>query len=1134
MMSNKIILVKKLMLFNLTLVFTILLSNIPAFSQKINSNSKEKEAPDYKIINSTESFIELEFYPSYLDDFDFLNSITNVTDYGSPDLKVRSFPVYFPVMQNNRVEIIDTKSEELYNVEIKPVPVYKEGKKKESIVAGYERNDKIYSKNIFFPGDVASINIAGAARNKYFGYLNIFPVLYNPATSTVRKYDYIRVRIVYGGPPVYSSKSLNKEELSLFYNSAINSDISANWSTREFNSQSDLPIGNSVLASGDFYKIEIKETGIYKLDKNYLQNAGINTGNLDPRTIKIYGNGGAQLPFNNSISAPQDPVENRIFVFGENDGQFNDGDYILFYGRSPNEWTYDTLNKTYVHKINHFSKSNYYWITYGGSSGMRMGELNSPNVSGIAPLQKFKDMFFDEPEINNLGSTGNLWVSQRIGINDSYTFNKELNGYVDGSEVNFRFRFGNASAFGETWRLEDLNSNFLKNQFVYQLSGYSHINLVYINDNPLGVKYALLPGRTSINFKASLPSQNANSPNVAGYYDYYEVLYDRYFSAENNVLGFNSPDTNATVEYQINNLSSSDIKIFDVTSQDNVNIINPISYSNGTVRFQANLTGGNPLRYYAVGGNNFRTPVSISSRVPNQNLKGELESGASFIIISPAEFMTAANRLKAQRERSGANYIKTAIVDVEKIYNEFSGGLPDPIAMRNFLKYAYNNWQERPTYVLFFGDGSYDYKNIYNLYSNGVKNWILPIQKNSDFANDVDSYCSDDYLTEINENYAEPQGIAVVDFASGRLCVNSADEANTVVDKIICYEDPANFDKWKNEALYVADDGWTTEQPNGGEGSLHTDQCERLAELHSPAYLKKNKIYIASYPAEFTPQGRRKPGANADIIKGWNEGKLIINYTGHGSTDLWAHEHIFERQVTIPQLNNKCKYPFVTIASCDLARWDDPYNLSAAEELVNSKDKGAIGIIASVRPVYSAPNEIFNNKLYDNIFAYDSAGLHVRMGKAMFNVKQSLFYDNDLKFTLLSDPTIRLAIPQYLTRIDSINSTPGTQLFEMKALQRVNIYGSILRTDSSFWSDYNGKLDLSVLDVDKNITTIEYGYYFNYRLPGGKIYIGKSDIVNGIWTTQFVVPRDISFDPGRGKLIAYFKNTIIRRFRIFK
>lgn len=260
------------------------------------------------------------------------------------------------------------------------------------------------------------------------------------------------------------------------------------------------------------------------------------------------------------------------------------------------------------------------------------------------------------------------------------------------------------------------------------------------------------------------------------------------------------------------------------------------------------------------------------------------------------------------------------IVDIDQIYNEFSAGVMDPLAVRSFLKRAYYNWSERPVYVMFLGDGSYDFRNIYNLQT---KNYLPSMQKSDITINEINSFPVDDFVTNINDTASLVQAVKP-DFGVGRICANSLTDANNYIDKIEKYENPENNGLWKKKIMYVADDGWTTSNP-GGEGSLHTGQCEMVAEFYTPQDFEKEKIYIVNYPTVITAQGRRKPQANIDIVRGWNEGRLVVNYTGHGSADLWAHEQIFERQVSIPQLNNSKRYPLVTIASCDLARYDDPF-----------------------------------------------------------------------------------------------------------------------------------------------------------------------------------------------------------------
>ncbi len=879
-----------------------------------------------------------------------------------------------------------------------------------------------------------------------------------------------------------------------------------------------------MLASGDFYKIEVNETGIYKLDKAFLTSAGINVGAINPKTIKIYGNGGNELPYDNLVTAPTDPVENKIFVSGEDDNTFNDNDYILFYGLSPNDWSYDSNSHTYNHYLNHFSKSNYYYITFGGANGLRMPVLASLANPGIQPVQSFTDKLFDEPEVNNLGSTGTLWVSQRIGLNESFSFNKELKGYVNGSNINLRLKIGNGSSSPMYFSITDGNSLLQTSMYIFTgQTQYGKITFDNLGGNPSGLFYSLNPGQTSTAIRVSAPAGLGNTTLAAGYFDYMELLYKRSFaSADNNYLKFNSPDTTGLLEYHVSPFSGNDVKVFDVTNFNDCKIITPFSNQSGEIKFQDQNTNG-LVKQYIAANNNYKTPVSITSKIENQNLKGTLNNGASFIIFAPKEFMTSANRLKDYRQTAVNNSLNTVVVDVNKVYNEFSGGLQDPVAMRNFIKYAYTNWTEKPVYILFFGDGSYDYKNIYNL---STRNFLPPIEHNSESMSDLESYCSDDFLVDINESSTFPIPV-VPDFSSGRICVSNETEGSIAVDKIISYENPRNFEKWRDKILFVADDGWTTEATNGEEGDLHTSQSEQLSEVHCPPYFEKEKIYIVTYPAIYTPQGRRKPQANLDIVKSWNEGRLIINYIGHGSTDLWAHEHIFERQVSIPQLNNKDKYPFVTIASCDLARWDDPFSTSAAEELVNTKDKGAIGTIAAVRAVFSGSNSYFNNLLWDNMmYLKEEQNLPIRLGKSLFNTKQPLAGgDNDSKFVLLGDPTVRLGIPQYFTKIDSINNTSTDSLFEMKALQRVKVSGRILRPDSTFWSDYTGNINLKVFDVDKFISITDFGFPFNFRLDGGVIYSGRGTVNNGRWSIEFIVPRDISYSgSGKGKMLSYFKN----------
>jgi hypothetical protein len=621
------------------------------------------------------------------------------------------------------------------------------------------------------------------------------------------------------------------------------------------------------------------------------------------------------------------------------------------------------------------------------------------------------------------------------------------------------------------------------------------------------------PNSNQSSFKGTYFS---NSPDAEGYLDWMEILYKRKFnSVTNDFIKFDSPtDQNVVFEYNVSSFSSSQVRVFDVTDHSNVKIIQPLIASANNVRFQKSaLPSATQLSsFFVIGANGYRTPTSISQRIPNQNLHGANNDGASFVIITHPDLLAGANRLKTRREEGGPSnpsYLKTRVFDVQSIYNEFSGGLQDPVAIRDFIKYCYDNWQEKPVYICLIGDGSYDYRNILTSFSN----WVPAYEFSDPNINQVTSYTSDDFYVQFTaENPFLPN------MAIGRIPARSLDDINAYMDKIDCYEDPSYNGYWKNKAIYVADDGNITH-----DGSQHTDQCEQLAEYYNLKSLDKRKIYLVMYPAVITSQGLRKPAVNADIIKYWNEGAISLNYTGHGSPDVWSHEYVFEKDVAIAQLNNACLYPFLTVASCDFSHFDDPLSICGGELLDITPRKGTVGTLASARPVYGSQNTLFNNLFWSSLeFSRDTLLLQKRFGQAVFQTKQTYHSINDLKFILLCDPTLRVQLPRYRTRIDSIS---GLRNDTMRALSRIKIYGSIIYPDSSFWSGYNGTIYMKIFDVAKQISiTDDDGAVFNFKLPGGIIYSGSQSVTNGKWMITYIVPKDISYLNRQGTIINYFYN----------
>lgn len=1101
--------------------------------------------PDYKIISSNSSYIEFEYYPSeinvqkfefngeYFSTYEFQNGIEKgITKSGSPDLRYRNFSIFLPSERGNTIQVIDYDVKEEQNVNIAPVPqvgVFNPNIRSfENIYYTYSKNAE-YSQNKFLPENFVSLTGEGPLRDLVTGNVVIYPFQYNPVTKNIKYYSRIRVRVSFGESPVMLNRPRSKEENSLLSNSAINFNIASNWLNPKFrNAFKDRFVQNSVLASGDWYKIEIKDNndgnseGIYKITKSFLDGAGINLSGIDPRTIKIYGNGGDLLGERMAIPRPEDLTENAVYIEGENDGVFNNDDYILLYGRSINNWSYDSINNTFNHMVNYYSRSNYYWICFNTSNnGKRMVLTPSENSNSAIVPTSFTERIFTEPDEMNLISEGNLWLSLNRQPGQSIEWNPTLTGLENGSDIFFRVKLAQRVLCSNSGYFLVKDDFSTMSEFPFALSCVEGGFNSWINTEARSftVNQSQKTNGEQVKLRSTFYATNSEAE---GYLDWYEILYNRRFnSAANDFLRFNSPDTNAIVEYNVSSFSSNSVRVFDATSYSDVKLIQPISISSSNVRFQKTEMNNNLSRYFVVGQNGYKTPASISSRVSNQNLHG-ISDGSSFIIITHKDFISVAELLKNKRELGGTgnpDYLKTLIVTTDQIYNEFSGGVLDAVALRDFIKYAFDNWSTRPAYICLLGDGGFDYKNIKTQGGNFVPPWELT----SPQIHQVEGLTSDDFYANVVD------GLYLIDrpdLAIGRIPANSIVDANTYIDKIDAYENGENNGYWKNRMLFVADDSKTTAP--GCEPIPHLGDTEFLAENYSPPFIDKIKAYLAIYPTVITPQGRRKPQVNSDIAKYWSEGVLNIHYTGHGSPDVWAHEYILEKDNILSLINNNNRYPFVTIASCDMSKFDNPLNVSGGELFMMANRKGAIGTFAASRPVYASGNTVLMNALFNNLYIpRDTLLLQKRFGTAVFNAKnQGPYSDNDAKYILMCDPTIRVQIPRFRSYIDSISGLVGDT---MKALSRIKIYGSVLKADSSLWNDYNGRLILKIYDVDRNATVTEDCSPFpevvqHFRQNGGIIYSGTKTVQNGLWTAEFIVPKDISYQNNPGRLINYFYN----------
>ncbi|HEX9251899.1 MAG TPA: C25 family cysteine peptidase, partial [Ignavibacteriaceae bacterium] len=730
---------------------------------------------DIKVLSSDFNSITIEYSPKIIDSsyvtvdgktfrkVEISSGILkNYNDWGMPSIIERNLNVGVPSEVGNTITVLSSVYKELSG-QILPVPYPVQDTF--SVSFDYKQNSD-YSgfKSI---EDIVTFGEYGLLRDVPMQTINISPIKFDPASNKIKLYTKIIFRIDFSNQGIISSKPAD----DLIDGILINYDVAKYWNKRYSDkSLNKVAVENSVLASGKWVKFEAPEEGIYKISKANLALFGIDANAVDPRTIKIYNNGGKVYPENITSARPIDLVENAILVVGQEDGKFDDADYILFYGRGSSFWDFDTDGSTIKRFKNPYSTKNYFWITSGSTNGKRI--IEKPGLTTTPALIQTSSSAYADWEIDkiNLGKTGRQFFGDDFSSSvTSRTYTNSLNGRINGTPINYNLRFAIGSPSGLNLTVtENGNQLFQRNLAGYGSTSYTagiaNIWSFVFNGN-------LPDNRSVLNFSV-IPS----GVSAVGYLDYFTIQYEKELKAFGDNLLFYSSPSGGLIEYQLNGFTSSNIRVFDITDFSNVrSVSNYVMQSGSEVRFQFDESLTQRTKYYAVGSDAFKTP-SNPVEVQNSNLRGE-EPGAKFIIVTNKAFKEAANNLKNYRENQALVTISTYVADIDQIYNEFSGGTMDPTALRDYLKYAFDNWTIKPQYVLLFGKGTYDYQNIEKYGDNFVVTW-----QSDESLSLLNSYTTDDFFGRLSGDDN------TVDIALGRITCANPNEANAMVNKIIDYE----------------------------------------------------------------------------------------------------------------------------------------------------------------------------------------------------------------------------------------------------------------------------------------------------------------------------------------------------------
>lgn len=914
--------------------------------------------------------------------------------------------------------------------------------------------------------------------------LKLFPARYDEAARQYRVAERVEVEVHFNSSETVAATNLPTPWEKVLRNGLANYEQAKAFRVRSEQSgklAKPVAFSSPFGQSQNWLKITFSENGIYRIDRNMLAAVGVPVSTIDPHTLRMFCQGGRAVPVFNDVPRPA-WQELAIEVTGEQDGRLDAGDEIHFYGWSVNGWDYDSTSGTFSFAKDNYTTSQVFWLTWGGSfpgPALRVGQT-SVAPAGAPPVAGFPARIHFEQD-------------RFLAVDNGGEINDYFNWYGGkGMVQTYYLNLPQLTAGAETVTVKHLSAGVSLTVNLVPATPVSSVTGL--------ATFATSALKTGLNrFDLSVIT------NFQGYddFDYLEAGYTRAPVYSSPLTELETPAGSGMVEFQVSG-SPADFVLWNVSNR-----FSPVS-DTGAVR------SGSGVLSFDVDASRKKLMILTSTadfKRPSLSVAPTVDLTApdqgEFILIAPAAFRPALAGYASHRAlKSGLNVKQ---IDVEQIYNNFSGGLPDPAAIRDFLKFARQNWSDpKPRFALLVGDGTYDFRNILGT---GTPNYVPPFIVDQAF--DASSNSDEGFL------YFGTPGILdtadqFLDMSIGRWPVNNGSELQAVADKITKYESSPEFGTWRNQVTIVADDEYGIFDTEG----FHTQRAESLSN-QLPRRFDQDKIYLMDYPFDGL---RNKPGAEDAIVRSWNEGSLAIDYIGHGNPDVWAHEHVFRRSEDIPRLVNGHRLPLVYAASCNINAFIDPTSDGMGEDLLKDPVGGALAVIAAVRLVFAGPNNDLNEKVFNLLFGSDT----LSVGEAFYLAKLLRQYatspptpiTNDRRYVLFGDPAEFLARPSYGIRV----SAPDT----LAALAVATVSGAVVETAGDTLKGFNGTAELSVFDGTRFKSHPLGGapdIRVDYQLPGSPVYRGTVPVAAGRFQFLFVVPKDISYGSITGRLSAYAWNT---------
>ena len=864
----------------------------------------------------------------------------------------------------------------------------------------------------------------------------------------------------------------------------------------------------SVLRTGEWVKIGVTASGVYRLTPAQLAQVNPAFASADPRRFRLYGNGGAALPQPNATPRLADLTENAIQVVGETDGKFDASDAILFFGQSPHVIRYDSTARRFIHQTNPYADTTFYFLTIGTAQGLRMTDRPTGVLSTTSTVTTFDDYQFHEQDLVKIPSvhSGREWLGEYLTIDTTKVIPFDVPGVISTLPARLIASVVAGSTIPTQFRLQ-LNEQQVGTMPMSTIIGgqpgeYSDQGIARTDTFLTKLTTTDSPIRLAITY------QKNGLYAAQGYLNYLTIQVRR------ELRQYDKPTW-------VRRLPAGQYAVRQATTSLRVwNVTNPLVPTNQGYTLSATQEAGwmatQSGDYFLFTEGQYASPVSI---VPVTNQDVHSQAVPDLLILTPAAWRDQAERLATYRRYH--DQLTVSVVTTQQVYNEFGSGQADPTAIRDMTRYFYQKQPTKLRYLLLFGDATYDYRNILNQSSAAQLANMVPVYESRQSLHPVTSYSSDDYfgfMDELEGEWTESRsGDGSVDIGIGRLPVKSLEEAQTVVDKLIRYgSDQTLTGDWQTKVMLVADDGdYNTHQQDA-------DQLARRIEKIAPAY-RPERVFLDNYPKENTNNGQKVPIVNQLIDQAFSDGRLIINYSGHGGVLTLAEEQVVTLQDILSWKNRRL--PLFVTATCQFGRYDDPTAVSGAELTLLSRTGGAIALLTTTRPVYANTNLLLNEAFYNAVFAPVNRQMP-RLGDVMRVTKnESKSGTDNRNFALLGDPSMRLAYPQAQATLTQVNgkSVSANRVDTLRALQTVELAGEI-RQQNQRLPNFTGTLRLTLYDKAVTHTTLGSNAdtpKMTYQEFSDPIFSGQVPVQQGQFSVRFTMPKDIDYTVGLGKLYLY-------------